>query len=73
MWEKILDGLRTDADRVGAEEPWLVSIDGTVVRAHHHAAGARHEPPRDVPADRLAPMPLEDLNAPRGHTGGPSE
>lgn len=72
-WEKILDGLRTDADHLGVEEPWLVSIDGTVVRAHHHAAGARHEPPRDVPADRLAPMPLEDVTAPRGHTGGRSE
>ncbi len=27
-----------------------------MVRAHQHAAGARHEPPKDVPAERLAPL-----------------
>jgi hypothetical protein len=27
-----------------------------VVRAHQHAAGARHEPPKDIPTERLAPM-----------------
>lgn len=69
-WERILDALRTDADRVGDGEPWLVSIDGTVVRAHHHAAGARREPPRDIPAERLAPIPVEGVTTPGDHTGG---
>jgi hypothetical protein len=32
----------------------VVAIDSTVVRAHHHAAGARHAPPADVPASVLA-------------------
>jgi hypothetical protein len=28
-----------------------VGIDSTVVRAHQHASGARHAPPRDLPAE----------------------
>jgi hypothetical protein len=39
---------------VGAE--WAVAIDSTVVRAHQHAAGAHHEPPKDVPAEKIAPL-----------------
>lgn len=72
VWEKVLDALRVDAD-CGPGGPWLVSVDGTVIRAHHHAGGARHEPPRDVPAERLAPMPLEDVEVPGDHTGGAVE
>jgi hypothetical protein len=26
-------------------------MEGTVVRVHHLAAGARHEPPKDIPAE----------------------
>jgi hypothetical protein len=33
---------------------WIVSVDSTSIRAHHHAAGARRRPPLDVPAERLA-------------------
>jgi hypothetical protein len=43
------------------EDRWVVAMDSTVVRAHHHAAGARHEPPRDVPAAVLATALAEDL------------
>jgi hypothetical protein len=48
-----------------------------VVRAHQHAAGARHEPPKDIPAERLASMlppdpkpdPKPEVSAqPEGHT-----
>ena len=65
-------GLRTGCD---AEEGarWAVGVDATVIRAHHHAAGARHEPPKDVPAGRLAPVQLEDVVPPVGNTGGPIE
>lgn len=31
----------------------MVAMDATVVRAHQHAAGARHALPKDVPAERL--------------------
>lgn len=64
-----------------AEERWVVAIDSTVVRAHQHAAGARHQPPQDVPADVLAVALAQDLteavaaesgtvSAPAEHTGG---
>jgi transposase len=47
MWEKILDGLRAGCDEAEGVD-WTVSVDSTVVRAHQHAVGARHEPPADV-------------------------
>jgi transposase len=40
-WARILDHLRADCDRAEAAH-WTVSADSTVVRAHQHAAGARH-------------------------------
>lgn len=70
-WETILDALRADCDAdEGAE--WTVGIDATVVRAHQDAAGARHEPPADVPAQRLQPT-LEGSATPTGPTGGTIE
>jgi transposase len=56
-WEVILDALRVECDeQEGAN--WTAAIDSTVVRAHQHAAGARHAPPKDVPAERLEPAAL---------------
>jgi len=43
------------------EDEWVVAVDSTVVRAHHHAAGARHARPADVPAHVLAVALAEDL------------
>jgi hypothetical protein len=40
-------------------------VDSGVVRAHQHAAGARHLPPADISAEVLAPTELD--------TGGTSE
>lgn len=37
------------------EDQWVLAVDSTVVRAHHDAAGARHQPPVDVPAGVLTP------------------
>jgi transposase len=64
-WEHILSGLMAWCDETDGED-WAVAVDSTVVRAHQHAAGARHAPPKDVDADRLASAVL---TAP-GHEGG---
>ena len=50
-WARVLTGLRRGCD-VGEVE-WTLGVDSTVVRAHQHAAGARHAPPVDVPAAAL--------------------
>jgi hypothetical protein len=74
----VLAQLQADSDPSGAAE-WAVAIDSTVVRAHRHAAGARHEPPTDVPEQRLAPLlpaPAAASSAAArgtGHTGGSVE
>jgi transposase len=67
-WELILDALRAGCDEAEGKD-WVAAIDSTVIRAHQHAAGARHEPPRDIDPDRLAPT---ELSAP-SHTGGLAE
>jgi transposase len=52
-WEMILGALRAGCDEEQGKA-WTVAADATVVRAHQHAAGARHAPPKDIPAERLA-------------------
>jgi len=54
-WAGILDELRAGCDLQEVGE-WTVGVDSTVVRAHQHAAGARHDPPKDIPEDILAPV-----------------
>lgn len=57
-WARILHELRRDADvREGTE--WTVAVDAAVVRAHQHAAGARHVPPADVDLEVVAPVALD--------------
>ena len=56
-WERILDELRRDAD-LGDIDQWAIGIDAGVVRAHQHAAGARREPPADIPEEVLACLEL---------------
>ena len=46
-WEKILDRLRPGAMRPRGKD-WTLSADSTVVRAHQHAAGARHALPAEL-------------------------
>ena len=78
-WAHVLRELQRGCDL--GEERWAVAIDSTVVRAHQHAAGARHELPADVPGDVLAVALAEDLaeavavepgslTAPAADTGG---
>jgi len=57
-WSRVLAGLRRDCDRAGPGLEWTVGVDATVVRAHQHAAGARKQPPVDVPAAALVPTVL---------------
>jgi transposase len=59
-WEKVLDVLRAGCDQAEGAA-WTVAADATVIRAHQHAAGARHAPPKDIPAGRLA---VAELSAP---------
>lgn len=40
--ERVFTTLPAQADTAG-DLDWVVTIDSTVVRAHHHAAGARHK------------------------------
>ena len=49
-WQRVLDVLRAGSDGDAKPGQWVVGVDSTVVRAHQHAAGARHQPPRDVPS-----------------------
>lgn len=78
-WAQVLRQLQRGCDVV--EDRWLVAIDSTVVRAHQHAAGARHEPPGDVAASVLATALADGLatamtsateaaSAPGADTGG---
>lgn len=62
-WEQLLTGLQRGSD--GEVEEWVVSVDSTVVRAHHDAAGARKDAPADVAAARLAVA----LTQPAGEEG----
>ena len=48
IWDQVLAALQAAGDKEG-ELDWEVHfVDGTVVRAHQHAAGAkkRHQPPK---------------------------
>jgi transposase len=63
-YQQILDELRRGAD-VAEGQDWSVGVDGAVVRAHQHAAGARRLPPADVPMGVVAPLDVD--------TGGRSE
>jgi transposase len=47
-WHRIAERLRLDAD-LDEGPDWTLGLDSTVVRAHQHAAGARHQPPADRP------------------------
>jgi transposase len=55
---RILDELRRDADQDEGVD-WAVGVDGAVIRAHQHAAGARREPPADVAAEVVATTQID--------------
>ena len=43
---------------------WTIGADATVARGHHHAAGAPHAAPQDIPTERLAPLLADPPPAP---------
>ena len=45
-WHHIAERLRLDADLPEGDD-WTLGLDSSVIRAHQHAAGARHAPPAD--------------------------
>jgi hypothetical protein len=61
----ILDRLHVGCDEAEGQA-WTVAADATVVRAHQHAAGARHQSPAGVDPARLAPAALSAPARPRG-------
>lgn len=44
VWPRVLSALQRDADRVGQLDWATHYVDGTVIRAHQHAAGALRDP-----------------------------
>ncbi|MFD9460141.1 hypothetical protein [Streptomyces sp. NPDC060027] len=66
-WERLLQ-VQAEADAAG-EIGWDISVDSTIVRAHHHAAGARTDPPPapasmgDVLAEHQDEAPWQSLVA----------
>ena len=44
LWKRVLQAVQGKADAAGEVDWDLASVDATVVRAHQHAAGARHTP-----------------------------
>jgi len=46
-WQEILGRLRAGCDEAEGAD-WTLSADSTVIRAHQHAAGARHELPAEL-------------------------
>ena len=64
-WDRLLAHFQAEADASGAIA-WVVCIDGTVVRAHQHAAGARGQPSRADKAAKVAHPADEALGRSRG-------
>ena len=58
IFTRALQQMQARADAAG-DIDWLVQIDSTIVRAHQHAAGARHAPPADIPAEVVATTELD--------------
>jgi transposase len=52
-WDKVLGRLRAGCDEAEGTD-WTLSADSTVVRAHQHAAGARHALPAELVAGGAA-------------------
>ena len=64
-WDRLLAHVQAQADARGAID-WVACIDGTIVRAHQHAAGARHHPSEADRAANIEHPPHEALGRSRG-------
>jgi transposase len=59
IWQKILGRLRAGCDQAEGKD-WTLSADSTVIRAHQHAARARHA----LPAELVTGASPSDKNLP---------
>src|SRR5215207_3738613 len=69
VWDRILAALQAGADALGDLDWSLHFVDGTVVRAHPHAAGAKKGGPRANP--RTKPSGAARAASRRRSTSGP--
>lgn len=66
-WERVFAALLAEADAEYLDR--VVSVDSTIVRAHQHAAGVRHNGPRPASrpsCPRTVPRRTDDEDPPRG-------
>ena len=66
VWDRVLAALHAEADAVGALDWSLHFLDGTTVRAHQHAAGAKKEAAIRPSAAPAAASPRRSTCAPSG-------
>jgi transposase len=71
VWDRVLAALQADADARGALDWSLHFLDGTVIRAHPHAAGAKKGAATRPSAAARAASPPSSTSAPSG-AGSPS-
>ena len=63
LWQRLLAGLQEEADSIGELEWEVHYVDGTIIRAHQHAAGAKRG---KRPGIRPLPRGLWDQGSPTG-------
>ena len=66
VWDRVLAALHAEADAVGALDWSLHFLDGTTVRAHQHAAGAKKGAAIRPSAAPAAASPRRSTCAPSG-------
>lgn len=49
IWDRVLSELQTQGDILGELDWEIHFVDGSIVRAHQHAAGAKKAPPKQKP------------------------
>ena len=65
VWERALAALQAEADAAGDLDWGLHFLDGTTIRAHQHAAGAKK-------GAAIKPLAAPGADSPRKSTSGPS-
>ncbi|MEV0193513.1 transposase [Kitasatospora purpeofusca] len=58
-WERLLQRVRAEADAAG-DVDWDISVGSTIVRARHHAADARTDPPPALASKGAGPGEHQD-------------
>ena len=72
VWARVLAALQADGDAAGDLDWDLHFVDGTVIRAHQHAAGARKKgAPTANPRTRPRPSAAARAASPPSSTCGP--